>query len=137
MPCANLAIFEYVWGSFWYVMNPPPTIAEDHGIPPHIQAFFTILLVLWALFPIPLLVWTFRGKNWAKWIFITYSVANRKDFIWSTYAVLTFHPGSADFRDAFLVGQSPFFLLQAILLTASIVCLSLPPSNRWFKADPA
>jgi hypothetical protein len=134
VPCANLAFFEYLWHSFAYVLSPPAEIAPDHGIPPLIQAYFTILLFLWALFPFVLLFLMLKQKNWAKWIFIFYSATNRNDYFWFTYGTLTSHPGSTDFRHAFFEGQAPAFLLQAILLTAGIVLLSLPASNRRFKA---
>jgi hypothetical protein len=137
MPCAHLSTFEYFWRTYSYALNPPPGIAQLHEIPPLVQAYFTTLLLVWMLFPFLLLFLTFKGKNWAKWIFITYSVFNRKDYFWATYAELTFHPGHPDFRDAFFEGQNFNFFLQAILLTASIVCLSLPLSNRRLKADHA
>jgi hypothetical protein len=137
MPCAHLAFFEYFWRTYSYALNPPPDISQLHEIPPLWQAYFTTLLLVWALFPFLLVILTFLRKNWAKWIFITYSVFNRSDYFWSTYAELKAHPNGEGFWNAFFDGQNFNFLLQAICLTASIVRLSLPPSNRWFKADPA
>jgi hypothetical protein len=137
MPCAHLATFEYFWHTYSYAINPPPDVAQLHEIPPLVQAWFTTLMLVWMLFPFILLILTFKGKNWAKWIFITYSAFNRSDYIWTTYAELKSHPDSQAFLNAFFEGQNFNFLLQTILLTASIVCLSLPPSSRWFRAEPA
>lgn len=135
MPMAHVAFFNYLWWSFSLIFKPLPADLPAGAIPPGVQAYFALVLLVWAMFPFFLLMFTSQGRNWAKWIFISYSVFNRSDYFWATYAELKSHHAWPDIRYAFFVGQNFNFLLQSILLTASIVLLSLPAAGRWFRAE--
>lgn len=135
LPMANAEFFEYMLWSFGLIAYPHSFHARPDSIPPLVQAYFAFVLLVWALFPMFLLFFAAQGRNWAKWSFISYSVFCRSDYFWATYKTLSSHPGIAGFHEAFLEGANPMFTLQAVLLTASIVLLSLPPANRWYRSE--
>jgi hypothetical protein len=81
-------------------------------------------VVLAAIASVPLLfAWLiFRGKNWARWVFVVLTVLN-----------LLFIPSSIRRLHASSAFQVWFYCFQTLLQVIIAVLLCLPSSNEWFK----
>ncbi len=70
-----------------------------------------------------LLIWLiFKGKNWARWVFLVLYAAG-----------LLFSPLSFQRWRAYSHWAATFYCLEMLLLLASAVALCLRPARRWFR----
>lgn len=131
VPIGQYVLFTYIWSFFGLFAIPGPAYLPRIVI----GGFIWLVFLIWLLVPLILLCLMLQGRNWAKWFFISYSVFCRQSYFWSTYDTLKTHHAWADLRKAFFDGDSFSALVQAILLTASIVLVSLPAASRWFRSE--